>query len=367
MKPVSFPERMWYVRPMRLIAPLLVFCAAVQAAGPSLPVRGLHLNAPKPADVPVLARFIRTALPKEGVNTLVLEINYRYRYTRRPEVAEADALSREDIAEIAAACRDAHVRLIPQINLLGHQSWSKTTAGLLRSHPEFDETPKKYPNNEGIYCRSYCPLHPQVHEVVFDLIDEIMEATGADAFHAGMDEVFILGDEDCPRCRGRMKSELFAGEVRLIRDHLAKSGREMWMWGDRFLDGATTALGKWEGSFNETWPSIRQVPKDIVICDWHYETAAPTAALFTLEGFRVVSSPWRKANVALGQFELMRSIRANAGEPVANRAAGVLQTTWCDAGAFARAYFGEDENPRRQVSEAVACFRKLFEAARAAE
>ena len=35
---------------------------------------------------------------------------------------------------------------------------------------EFDETPGKYPNNEGIYCRSYCPLHPEVHEVLFDLV-----------------------------------------------------------------------------------------------------------------------------------------------------------------------------------------------------
>lgn len=352
--------------PAMRILPLLAFCAAVQAAGPALPVRGLHLGAPKSADVPLLVTFIRTALPKEGVNTLVLEINYRYRYTKRPEVVDADALSREDVAAIAAACKDAGVRLIPQINLLGHQSWSKNTSALLRSHPEFDETPKKYPNNEGIYCRSYCPLHPQVHDVVFDLINELMEVSGADAFHAGLDEVFILADEDCPRCRGKMKSELFAAEVRLVRDHLAKSGRELWIWGDRFLDGTNTALGKWEGSYNETWPAIKQVPKDIVICDWHYETAAPTAALFALEGFRVVSSPWRKANVALGQYDLIRSMRANAGEPVANRALGVLQTTWSDAGSFIRAYLGEETNPRRQVAESVACFRKLFEAVRSA-
>ena len=57
--------------------------------------------------------------------------------------------------------------------------------GLLRAHPELDETPGKYPGNAGIYCRSYCPLHPKVHEIVFDLIDELVEATGADAFHAG--------------------------------------------------------------------------------------------------------------------------------------------------------------------------------------
>lgn len=34
------------------------------------------------------------------------------------------------------------------------RSWAKSTGALLRAHPEFDETPGKYPQNEGIYCRS---------------------------------------------------------------------------------------------------------------------------------------------------------------------------------------------------------------------
>ncbi len=202
---------------------------------------------------------------------------------------------------MAAACRESKIRLIPLVNLLGHQSWAKTNFGLLRSHPEFDETPKKYPNNEGIYCRSYCPLHPNVHDVVFDVLDEVLEVTGADALHAGMDEVFILGDENCPRCRGRLHADLFAGEVQRIRDHLAKSGKELWIWSDRYLDGATTGVGKWEGSFNETFPALRQAPKDVVMCDWHYDAAVPTAPYFALQASasfrrRGASRTWRSGN-----------------------------------------------------------------------
>jgi len=58
-----------------------------------------------------------------------------------------------------------------------------------------------------------------------------------------IDEVFYIGDDKCPRCRGRDKAELFAGEVRLIRDHLAQNDRELWIWGDRLIDGATTGMG----------------------------------------------------------------------------------------------------------------------------
>jgi hypothetical protein len=308
----------------------------------------------------LLVRFIREALPKEGVNTVVLEINYRFAYTKRPEVIDPNALSHEDASAIATAARAAGVRVVPQINLLGHQSWAKTTHGLLRSHPEFDETPGKYAGNEGIYCRSYCPRHPQVHGVVFDLIDELLEAFGADTFHGGMDEIFILGDDNCPRCRGRLPSELFAGEVIAVRDHLAKSGRKLWIWGDRLIDGVTSGTGKWEGSFNGTWTAIDRIPRDVLICDWHYEKAVPGAAWFAMLGFDVVSSPWRKPEVALAQIEMLRTMRAQSNPAVAARAQGLLQTTWGDAGAFMRSYFGEPASSQ-QLNEAVQCFRTAFQ------
>jgi hypothetical protein len=125
----------------------LLFCLCVPLFGSdTLPIRGLHLSAPRPEDLALSLRFIGEALPKEGVNTLVLEFNYGYQFARRPEVAETRSLSKADVQAIAEACRKAGVRLIPQINLFGHQSSGTRTAGLLRSHPEFDETPGQYPD-----------------------------------------------------------------------------------------------------------------------------------------------------------------------------------------------------------------------------
>lgn len=328
------------------------------AGAQPFPVRGIHLAAPQPDEIPLAERFIKDALPKEGVNLLVLEINYRYQFAKHPEVADAGALSADDLKRLTAASRAAGVRLIPMINLLGHQSWARTTFGLLRGHPEFDETPGKYPANQGIYCRSYCPLHPEVHAVLFDLIDELAEVTGADAFHVGMDEVFLLGEDDCPRCKGRNKAELFSGEVRALHDHLAQSNRTLWMWGDRLIDGETTGIGKWEAATNGTAAALASIPKDIVISDWHYESAHPTALYFALEGFRVVSSPWRRASVALRQLDLMRLARMNTTPAVAARLQGMLHTTWCGFGPFAKAYFGEDTK-NVQAMESVATFREL--------
>ncbi len=351
----------------RIMIMLLIALIATVVFGqelPLLPVRGLHLSAPKPDEVADMLRFISEALPKENVNVLVIEFNYRYQFSKHPEVADPDPLTRADLEALAKACKGAGIRLIPQMNLLGHQSWAGTTFGLLRSHPEFDETPGKYPENKDIYCRSYCPLHPGIHEVLFDLIDELADACQADAFHIGMDEVFLLGEDDCPRCRGKNKAELFAGEVNAIHDHLAKSGRTTWMWGDRFLDGSVTGLGKWEAAVNATEPAIRMVPRDIVICDWHYDSAVPTAAHFALEGFPVVSSPWRRPRVALAQLEQLRLMRTSAPPEVAARAQGVLQTTWIGAGPFIKAYFSDKSAPPNAV-EAVLCFKELFREIRA--
>lgn len=344
----------------RFILFFLVLLAVRGAAtAQALAVKGIHLAAPKPDEIPLALRFINEALPKEGVNTLILEINYGYQFVKRPEMVEDGALSRDQLQQLSAACREKGIKLIPMINLLGHQSWAKKTFKLLTAHPEFDETPGLYPENKDIYCRSYCPRHPGVHTVLFDLIDELMEVTGATDFHAGMDEVFLLGEDACPRCKGVNKAELFAGEVKKIRDHLAGKGRTLWIWGDRMIDGNVTGIGKWEASTNDTAPSMQMIPKDVIIADWHYESAHPTAAMFALNGFRVVSSPWRKPGVALRQLDQMRMAKAAAAKDTGERYLGMLQTTWCGFGPFAKGYFGEGE-VRPNVAEAVLCFKELF-------
>src|SRR5271167_307039 len=106
---------------------LLAAAGFARPASAPLPVRGLHMAAPKPDEVPLCLRFIRDTLPKEGVNVLVMEFDYRYQFASHPEVADQDALSKVDVQAIAAAAGESGVRLIPLINLFGHQSWAQQT------------------------------------------------------------------------------------------------------------------------------------------------------------------------------------------------------------------------------------------------
>ncbi|NTS43821.1 family 20 glycosylhydrolase [Flavisolibacter sp. BT320] len=337
------------------IALLLLFftCASVPGLSQNrldslLPVRGLSIAAPTPRNLDSFIVFINRELAPRKVNTLILRVDYNYQFTSHPELVDKEALSAAEVKKLVRATKNAGIRIVPQINLLGHQSWASSTGKLLAVYPQFDETPwvqmpEKYawPNEDGLYCKSYCPLHPDVHKVVFALVDEICDAFEADAFHAGMDEVFYIGEDKCPRCGGRDKAELFAAEVNKIRDHLAARGRKLWIWGDRLLDGKTTGMGMWEASMNNTHRAIDMISKEVVICDWHYERPDKSAVYFAMKGFSVITCPWRKPALAVQQVKDMLGFRQHATKAQRERYLGVVETVWSPVSSFLNEYYGK--------------------------
>lgn len=304
--------------------------AAFVADWPALVWRGLHLLVNGHGDLPELEKLITDYMPQFRLNQLILEINYHYRFQSHPEVTEGDPLTREDCQQLKALADQNFVRLIPMINCLGHQSWAEHTAQLLKTHPEFDETPNLPADNKDIYCRSWCPMHPEVSKFVNDLTDELIDAFQAKAFHVGMDEVFILGE--CPRCKGQDNAKLFAKAVNDLHTYLVgKRKVQMLMWGDRLLDGKATGYGKWEASENATPPAIDLIPKDIILCDWHYETkykdapaTYPSVAYFQEKGFHVWPSGWRSV-------ENVQLLTTASLQHKTDRLSGYLATTWTNA------------------------------------
>lgn len=357
MKKTSCPRTLTFL--------LLLCLGSLTHAQPTpLPVRAVMMFFPAPEVQEDFLRFIREDLRREGVTHLVIQIDYGYAFTSRPEMA--GTTSTAAVKAVVAACRDAQIQLIPLLNCLGHQSWAKTTHRLLTVHPEFDETPGLYPENEGIYCRSYCPNHPGVHAVMFDLLAEIAEVFEAQAVHVGLDEVFLLGEEVCPRCRGRDPATLFAQEVRTLRDFLHGRGLRLWMWGDRLIDGATTGIGKWEASMNNTHQAIDLIPQDVVICDWHYESTPPTAGYFALKGFDVILCSWNRPEVAVEQAEHIARLRTeNAGNAIGPRVLGVMSTIWEPTAKFLPNYralrAGETPPEKSAAANLAALFRRVRE------
>ncbi|MBS1664724.1 MAG: family 20 glycosylhydrolase [Bacteroidetes bacterium] len=357
--------------------------SSLQSARPKLdtliPVRGFCVDLPHPSGLDSFVRFIHEELAPRKVNTLFLLVDYHYRFKTHPELADTFALSNAEVKKIVQACAQHHIRIIPQINLLGHQSWENHIGKLLQVYPEFDETPwvknpvnYVWPNDDNLYCRSYCPLHPKIHEVLFAVIDELCDAFEADAFHGGMDEVFYLGERQCPRCSGHDPAALFAGEVRTLHDHLSQKGRELWIWGDRLLDGKTTGIGKWEASLNNTYRAIDLIPTDVVICDWHYERPDKTSVYFAIKGFRVITCPWRNSSYALTQIDDLLRFRAESTLEMKPRFYGIVETTWSPTQYFLNGFYNINQRPptqpaantqpdRHRGQTAWKCFRDMYQ------
>lgn len=290
------------------------------------PWRALHvINYATDEGLSKLAKQL-PQLAEMGVNCLILEVNYGFEFTSHPDLRQSErTISKPGAQRFLKVCRDNGIELVPQFMCLGHQSWEKNTHALLRKYPELDLTPGAFPNNEGIYCREWDPMNPKTNEIAFALIDELIDAFEAKAFHIGMDEVFLLSSEHAPSTKDLDPSDVFAKAVNDLHGHIVKKrGLTMLMWADRLIDGDQFDMGEWEASKVGTAPAIDKIPKDIILCPWHYEPrpAYESLPMMMKKGFRILPASWKNTDATLA---LIRYGRANQTE---DRLVGHIFTTW---------------------------------------
>jgi hypothetical protein len=304
---------------------LLSFAFYTDANAKPKPWRAVHLlDYNTDATLDALGQNLPT-LAQRGINVIILEVDYNFAFKSHPELKRGDnPITREGARRFAALCRKSNIRLIPEFQSLGHQSWKAETFPLLTVYPKFDLTPGAFPNNEGIYCREWDPLNAEVWQVVFKLLDEIIDAFRADAMHVGMDEVFLLGSEQSPSTKGQDPAVLFAKAVNELHQHLVGKRRvEMLMWSDRLVDGEKYDLGEWEASKNGTAAAIDMIPKDIIMCPWHYEVreSYPSIPMFIAKGFRVLPAGWKNVDAT-------KALMTYGRTQVDEKMLGHMFTTW---------------------------------------
>ena len=285
--------------------------------------RGVHLmlSSDKNADE-LIDQMPR--LQAVGVNVIIVEVDYHFDFPSHPELRESQYVTRAGAHRLVLSAHSHGIRVIPQINCLGHQSWKTNSGALLAKYPQFEEAPGPEVTNKNFYCRSWCPQDPDVNKVVFALVDDMIDAFDADAFHVGMDEVFVMASDYCPRCHGQDPAKLFAKCVNDLHGNIVgKDHAEMLMWGDRLLDAKAEGYSKWEASINGTPPAIDLIPKDIIVCDWHYEKQKtyPSVPLLLDKGFRVWPCGWQPLTNTLA-FSAYAHTQTNP------RMVGYLCSTW---------------------------------------
>ena len=331
------------------------------------PVKGLIIggNWFAPADIESLRRLI-PALPGEGANTLILILNYLFEFEGHPELREASGImTKAEAVELATLARDNGVRLIPGMNLLGHQSYEGGDANyifaLLREHPEYDESPDIADTE---YARSLCPHADGVREIVLALADEMIDTFEADQFYVGLDEVLIINHDERCLSTNEGAGGIFTEWVNFLEDHLTQRQVRMWMAGDRFISPEWYD-GYWESSGNDTWQQIAGVahPENIFVLDWHYGLEAggyPSIdQVFSPLGFQVTVAPW--TNLEAAQAFVQYALDPTG--PKFDNVAGIVETLWGGPSAFTGVLLdgvppdGTDQTHSDEAYAVVAAFR----------
>ena len=226
------------------------------------------------------------------------------------------ALSVEQFKGVVTYARLKGLIVIPELKFLSKQQF--LFGG---SFPEFMRNAATYdPERRALYSN-----------VVFPLLDEIIELIGPQAIHIGHDEVagFDRRSREKWLAQGQeiLPASLFLKDVKFIHDFLASRNVETWMWGDMLLDSKQFSYyyrrsgGVHGGSGGYGKPLLSALPKSVVVCDWHYfgdQEDFPSLVVFQNEGFRVLGATWKDEVTT-------RNFSRYAAE---HGAGGMIATSW---------------------------------------
>lgn len=280
-----------------------------------------------------------------GVNHLVIEINNAFKFVSHPEISCSD-ITAEDLKTACDKLKDVGIEVIPLYNCIGHQGWDSRNS-FLKAYPEFDEAPH-IPDEKlmaevhervgdkwlATYTPAWCCNEPKIYDVILPALDELVEATNCKTIHLGMDEIFLFGQ--CERCKGMKPADLFRDALLRFYNYFNQKGIKVMIWGDRLLN-AQKLLGedgpkraRYTKDFENVGSSdcIDQLPKDIILCDWHYdkEEVYPSAHELMSHGYTIIPSCWYKPDAAESFWDA--SVKASKTLDKKELLPGMLVTGW---------------------------------------
>ena len=292
---------------------------------PAVAFRGIHLCIFPETKLWDIEKQIRLAAYHK-FNYAVIESWGVFPFESHPEFGWQDRqISRSDLKRLIHLGQELGITLVPQFNLLGHATASRSITG---KHAILDVNPALQPLFEPDGW-TWCISNSNVRRILTDLVLELYDFYEQPPFfHIGCDEADNIGT-----CRDCRRQELKT----LVRDHICwfyelfkQRGVRVIMWhdmlierGDKRWDGYT-ACGLPEHRLSELW---KELPKDIIIADWQYgykagedeaETPWPTTEFFQNAGFNVLVCPWLNVDgiKSLGKLAARKELM------------GMLETTW---------------------------------------
>jgi hypothetical protein len=292
---------------------------------PSLAFRGVHLCWFPETEIWEIEKQIRLAAYYK-MNHVVIESWGVFPFECEPDFCwQEKKVPQSEFKRLVKLAKGIGITLIPQINLLGHASWARGGGG---KHAVLS----MYPKYQSLYEPdgwSWCLSNPETRTLLTSLVCELHEVfDNPPFFHIGCDEAHSMAS--CSLCSEVDIGKTITEHICYFHELLAARGARVMMWHDMLLERGDK---RWQGYVANGRTNMgvtdiyKQLPKDIVICDWEYDIPDvpedkirtwPVSRFFKGEGFEVLVCPWRNM-LDIARFGKM------AGE---ENLRGMLVTTW---------------------------------------
>ena len=170
------------------------------------------------------------------------------------ENGEGGFITQDEMREIVEYCKERELTVIPEVPTLSHADY------IVRAFPELNE------RIEDAYPDTYCPSNPKTYEIVFDIIDEVVDVFKPEYVNIGHDEYYTVAI--CPLCKDKSPVDLYVGDIIKINDYLKSKGIRSMMWADKFFGDPVTGNAYPQKLVPDLMGCRGRIPTDVILLNW---------------------------------------------------------------------------------------------------
>lgn len=302
---------------------------------PAIAYRAVHLDTKHHLDRMEYYYRMVDRLARYKVNVIIWELEDKLRFTRRPEVAAPNAISKQEMLALCRYAKERNVEISPLVQGLGHAGF------ILKHHWELRENPAS--------DWEFCPSDPRTYEVQFDLYLDALEAMPYGKYlHVGGDEITAIGVDERCKATGKTAFELQMIWLKKVCQFAVDHGRVPIFWDDMPLKYAgiweLVLSDKSEEEVAKAWntdkldKAVDLFPKECVYMRWKYEDATAPAHQRLLKWYHDKGLKVMGATAAAAGDSPFMPRRNSRSEYVKgfnrlvaeNHLEGILATSWDD-------------------------------------
>ncbi|WP_299581880.1 beta-N-acetylhexosaminidase [Mucilaginibacter sp.] len=289
-------------------------------------VKGFHIDLRIQVMTMDALKSFALKLSKAGINTIIMEWEGTYPFTKHPLIPNRYAYSKDEIIGFINYCNLIGVDVIPLQQSFGHVEY------ILRNdrYKDLREDQKDF--------SQVCPLQTEQDKALFtDLYTDLASTHTSKYIHIGGDETYLLGHDE--RCRLKAakegKSKLYIDYIKTLCDIVIKLGKTPVLWADIALK----------------YPdAIKLLPKGTVFIDWNYGWEMNRFGdhqKLMESGYEIWGSPALRSspdNYFLTQWEKhFKNIHDFVPAVASLGYKGIVMTSWSTSGQYSPVFESENE------------------------